>query len=430
MLPFLSTVDQLCTKVGEHRATFGLHVRDIPPCVGPSDVMGMNILNHLASKNMTIGRLLEILRVCASGGYALRNLSTSLEEITKMEKSGEWSVYNSSLRNQSIPEIDSLPTSERKFANRIIDLDMIPTIANYREIPIRLSGVVPFLIAYSILYDLEISGEIEQFVSQHSNFDNGLSILEYIARQKKMTLRDLFVLLKKTTFMAKSELLKMVKEQCIAVRLDDNSNPSTVPSGNNNNNNNFNPFASGSQKRRNPVSNCISQLQQWVSRKYFPKTLELYEMDGLADLLGKYYSLLVSLEHPLFTTINNHDPNIEIKSENEKKASIILIMMDLPNFEISQLISALSLIAEEDFAEIKEEQVRRPPSKKTAQTQKIETPPVKDDWGQCCVCMDEIRNVLFNPCRHMCCCEKCSRNMNTCPTCRAEITEKIIVFFP
>ena len=48
----------------------------------------------------------------------------------------------------------------------------------------------------------------------------------------------------------------------------------------------------------------------------------------------------------------------------------------------------------------------------------------------CCVCLDKQKNVLFEPCKHICCCIECSKNLNPniCPICRKIINEKTNVF--
>ena len=53
----------------------------------------------------------------------------------------------------------------------------------------------------------------------------------------------------------------------------------------------------------------------------------------------------------------------------------------------------------------------------------------------CVVCMENQRDVLFEPCNHICCCIECSRQLvdgedhtTTCPMCRAEILRGKRVF--
>jgi len=49
----------------------------------------------------------------------------------------------------------------------------------------------------------------------------------------------------------------------------------------------------------------------------------------------------------------------------------------------------------------------------------------------CIVCMDNVRNVLLLPCKHMCLCRECFRKTNVaiCPICRGAVVTGIEVFF-
>lgn len=48
----------------------------------------------------------------------------------------------------------------------------------------------------------------------------------------------------------------------------------------------------------------------------------------------------------------------------------------------------------------------------------------------CCICLINERNIVFRPCNHLCVCNNCilNSNLQTCPLCRTEITETIVVF--
>uniref|UniRef100_A0A6C0D9G4 RING-type domain-containing protein n=1 Tax=viral metagenome TaxID=1070528 RepID=A0A6C0D9G4_9ZZZZ len=48
----------------------------------------------------------------------------------------------------------------------------------------------------------------------------------------------------------------------------------------------------------------------------------------------------------------------------------------------------------------------------------------------CSVCLTNEINIVFQPCSHLCVCNSCSSNpiMQTCPLCRSEITDRILVF--
>lgn len=45
----------------------------------------------------------------------------------------------------------------------------------------------------------------------------------------------------------------------------------------------------------------------------------------------------------------------------------------------------------------------------------------------CVICIECPKSVIFLPCKHFSCCERCS-NLEYCPICRTEIANKIIVF--
>ena len=48
---------------------------------------------------------------------------------------------------------------------------------------------------------------------------------------------------------------------------------------------------------------------------------------------------------------------------------------------------------------------------------------------RCVICMTRQRNILFTPCRHMCCCSECAHNnIHACPICRQVISEQIEVY--
>ncbi|XP_065175203.1 baculoviral IAP repeat-containing protein 7-like [Sycon ciliatum] len=50
------------------------------------------------------------------------------------------------------------------------------------------------------------------------------------------------------------------------------------------------------------------------------------------------------------------------------------------------------------------------------------------DRHACKVCMDNDVAVVFQPCKHMVCCEECSGQVQRCPLCRAAITDKMTVY--
>jgi hypothetical protein len=46
----------------------------------------------------------------------------------------------------------------------------------------------------------------------------------------------------------------------------------------------------------------------------------------------------------------------------------------------------------------------------------------------CCLCVERMPNICFDPCGHMKCCQTCSDRIERCPICRAAITKKIVVY--
>lgn len=47
------------------------------------------------------------------------------------------------------------------------------------------------------------------------------------------------------------------------------------------------------------------------------------------------------------------------------------------------------------------------------------------NYIDCIICMDADKNVVFYPCKHFYCCNKCSKSLKLCPICRSEIILKI-----
>ncbi|XP_053675912.1 E3 ubiquitin-protein ligase LRSAM1-like [Anopheles nili] len=51
-------------------------------------------------------------------------------------------------------------------------------------------------------------------------------------------------------------------------------------------------------------------------------------------------------------------------------------------------------------------------------------------FAECVVCMEQMVQVIFLPCGHMCCCSGCHADIQDCPMCRAYIERKIKVIQP
>lgn len=51
-----------------------------------------------------------------------------------------------------------------------------------------------------------------------------------------------------------------------------------------------------------------------------------------------------------------------------------------------------------------------------------------NDEMKCVICLENNKSYLFYPCKHVCCCEKCSNNLKICPICRKNIESGIKIF--
>lgn len=49
--------------------------------------------------------------------------------------------------------------------------------------------------------------------------------------------------------------------------------------------------------------------------------------------------------------------------------------------------------------------------------------------NRCCVCMEAVKNTLFQPCKHVATCSACSAQVSDCPICRIAITDRIQIFY-
>jgi len=57
-------------------------------------------------------------------------------------------------------------------------------------------------------------------------------------------------------------------------------------------------------------------------------------------------------------------------------------------------------------------------------------PPTNDDTLNCCVvCMTNAKEMMIKPCKHVCVCNGCVKQLKTCPICRSNIvdTERIFI---
>ena len=59
----------------------------------------------------------------------------------------------------------------------------------------------------------------------------------------------------------------------------------------------------------------------------------------------------------------------------------------------------------------------------------LDEEPEDDIQVNCCVCLlQRVTTVLFLPCRHAKCCEKCSASLEQCPLCRCNIEQRFNMF--
>jgi hypothetical protein len=61
---------------------------------------------------------------------------------------------------------------------------------------------------------------------------------------------------------------------------------------------------------------------------------------------------------------------------------------------------------------------------------KVETKKKKEEAEppKCIVCLDAPRNCCLDPCGHANLCVGCAEQLETCPTCRADIEQHIRIF--
>lgn len=57
-----------------------------------------------------------------------------------------------------------------------------------------------------------------------------------------------------------------------------------------------------------------------------------------------------------------------------------------------------------------------------------DTAPKSSAERQCTVCMDAEPDVVFIPCGHLCCCRECGMKLASCPLCRNQISQSMIVY--
>ena len=48
-----------------------------------------------------------------------------------------------------------------------------------------------------------------------------------------------------------------------------------------------------------------------------------------------------------------------------------------------------------------------------------------EETQDCIICMDNIKQIVFDPCGHFYTCDRCSNKVTICPICRTNITNRI-----
>lgn len=51
-----------------------------------------------------------------------------------------------------------------------------------------------------------------------------------------------------------------------------------------------------------------------------------------------------------------------------------------------------------------------------------------EDNYLCVICLTDKKNVAFLPCKHLCCCEECSKKVKECPMCRKKVEDTIKLY--
>ncbi len=52
----------------------------------------------------------------------------------------------------------------------------------------------------------------------------------------------------------------------------------------------------------------------------------------------------------------------------------------------------------------------------------------KENSIMCVACKENKKNMLYTPCKHICCCEECDKSITRCPMCRTQIKERIKIY--
>jgi baculoviral IAP repeat-containing protein 7/8 len=53
----------------------------------------------------------------------------------------------------------------------------------------------------------------------------------------------------------------------------------------------------------------------------------------------------------------------------------------------------------------------------------------QDPSRECCICLQNVREIAFVPCGHTLCCRACSKKLKECPVCRKRVMRRLKIFF-
>lgn len=170
---------------------------------------------------------------------------------------------------------------------------------------------------------------------------------------------------------------------------------------------------------------CEGDKTKVVSAESFERLQELYKVDEilLAENSNNNWNELGFggiLEKSLFLIL----PNTPLWFLLKETA-----ILEAPCCDYSQIYDE-QCINELLFRELKIRLLRNGKNKiqevrKTEPNNSSKDDSSKDD---CVVCLDQTKSMVFVPCGHLACCEKCANVQQTCPICRSIVSTKVKLF--
>lgn len=119
----------------------------------------------------------------------------------------------------------------------------------------------------------------------------------------------------------------------------------------------------------------------------------------------------------------------DMYSEYERKRKIISrkLMLEMQKKAEPHPIALNGQNLKHGNKKAKKKKLKEAPIKQATVEKQIEKQPESrlTDYEACVVCMDQLRNHVFIPCRHLLTCHKCVALFKACPVCQAQIVEKI-----